>query len=262
MSICEDSVICGDNCEVMRQWPDECVDLVVTSPPYDDLRTYGGCEWDFYGVAWNIARTLRQGGVLAWNVADATVDGGETGTSFRQAIHFQKLGLLLHDTMIWHKPNALPLNNNRYEPAWEYVFIFSKGKPATWNPIREKSIDIGKLKGGTQIFRDGSRKQKWGNGKPVNETKVRQNLWQFPVGGGKTGHPAPFPSKMAAMHIQSWSKPGDTVLDPFAGSGTTLKAAKELGRRYVGIEVNPEYVEICRRRIAQEVLPLDNGDNQ
>ena len=262
MSICEDSVICGDNCEVMRQWPDECVDLVVTSPPYDDLRTYGGHEWDFYGAAWNLARLLKQGGVIVWVMADQTKDGNETGTSMRQAIHVQKLGLLLHDTMIWHKPNALPLNNNRYEPAWEYVFIFSKGKPATWNPIREKSIDIGKLKGGTQIFRDGSRKQKWGNGKPVNETKVRQNLWQFPVGGGKTGHPAPFPSKMAAMHIQSWSKPGATVLDPFAGSGTTLKAAKELGRRYVGIEVNPEYVEICRRRIAQEVLPLDKVNNQ
>ncbi len=201
MSICVDSVICGDNCEVMRQWPDECVDLVVTSPPYDDLRTYGGHEWDFYGAAWNLARLLKQGGVIVWVMADQTKDGNETGTSMRQAIHVQKLGLLLHDTMIWHKQNALPLNNNRYGPAWEYVFIFSKGKPATWNPIREKSIYGGKSSGGTQISRDGSRKQKWGNGKPVNETKVMQNLWQFPVGGGKTGHPAPFPSKMAAMHI-------------------------------------------------------------
>ena len=77
------------------------------------------------------------------------------------------------------------------------------------------------------------------------------------MGGGKTGHPAPFPSKMAAMHVQSWSNPGDLVMDPFAGSGTTLKAAKEMGRRFVGIEVNPDYVKICENRLMQDVLRFD-----
>lgn len=253
-----DSVICGDNCEVMRQWPDECIDLVVTSPPYDDLREYGKHEWDFYGVAWNLARLLKHGGVIVWNVADATKNGSETGTSMRQALHFQRMGLNLHDTMIWHKPNAMPLNDNRYEQAWEYCFILSKGKPSVWNPLKEKSAFAGKVIPGTQVEKDGTRHPKNGTGNAVKNSKVRQNIFAYNVGGGgtKTGHPAVFPHALASDHIQSWSNAGDLVLDPFAGSGTTLKAAKELNRRYVGIEVNPEYVKICEERTMQESLPL------
>ena len=251
-----DAIHCGDNCEIMRQMQSESVDLVVTSPPYDDLRTYGGHGWDFYGVAWNLKRILKPGGVIVWVVNDATVDGSETGSSMEQALHFKRIGLNLHDTMVWHKTNAMPLNNSRYEPAWEYIFVLSKGKPAAWNPAKDRSLLAGVKSGGTQIDADGTRKPKWGNGTPYNEMKVKQNVLPFPVGGGDTGHPAVFPDDLAKLCVSTWSNPGGVVLDCFAGSGTTLKAAKELNRRFIGIEVNPEYVEIINKRIAQDALAL------
>ena len=253
---CRDNValICGDNCDVMGQLPKESVDLVVTSPPYDDLRTYGGHSWDFYGVAWQLKRLLKPGGVIVWVVADATKDGSESGSSMRQALHFQSLGLNLHDTMIWHKQNAMPLNSVRYEPATEYMFVFSSGKPGAWNPIKEKSKLAGMKNTGTQIDKGGNRVAKWGNGKPYSEIKVRQNIWSYPVGGGNGKHPAIFPEDLARDHILSWSNPCDLVLDPFNGSGTTTKMAKATGRRAIGIEVNEEYLPIAANRLRQEVL--------
>ena len=256
-----DTIICGDNCEVMRGMPDECVDLVVTSPPYDDLRDYGNHDWDFYGVAWNLARLLKPGGVIVWNVADATKNGSETGTSMRQALHFQTLGLNLHDTMIWHK-HTPPLTHNRYEQHWEYMLIFSKGKPSTWNPLEEQKRWQDQRKD-KAFRREANGEFDRGYSATDKTEKVRGNVWHYDAHGRQGtsdacafGHPAIFPEGLPKDHIQSWSNPGDIVLDPFAGSGTTLKAAKELNRRYIGIEINPEYVEICKKRTAQEVLPL------
>jgi DNA modification methylase len=248
-------VIEGDNCEVMRQWPNECVDLVVTSPPYDDLRTYGGHDWDFYGVAWNLKRLLKPGGVIVWNVGDATVNGSETGTSMRQALHFQSIGLNLHDTMVWSKPNPRPTQSTRYETAWEYVFVLSKGKPRAINLLREPSKCAGGVRTKHRAVGGGAEDNEEGSYKHA-ETKILKNVWEIPLGADGAGHPAAFPETLAKNHVLSWSNKGDLVLDPFAGSGTTLKAAKELGRKFVGIEVNHEYVEICNRRIAQEVLAL------
>lgn len=256
-----DSVICGDNCEVMRQWSDECIDLVVTSPPYDDLREYGKHEWDFYGVAWNLKRILKPGGVIVWNVGDATKDGGETGTSMRQALHFQGIGLLLHDTMIYEKNNFANPSSTRYHQTWEYCFVLSKGQPKAWNPIRDKrNAYPGQRAHGKNRTKNGWKENT--NGKS-GEWGMRHNVWRYTTGGGHMSddglahdHPAVFPDALARDHIVSWSNPGDIVLDPFAGSGTTLKAAKELNRRYVGIEVNPEYVKICEERTMQESLPL------
>jgi site-specific DNA-methyltransferase (adenine-specific) len=263
-----DTIICGDNCEVMRQMPSESIDLVVTSPPYDDLRTYGGFDWDFEDVARNLTRLLKPGGVIVWVVGDSTVDGSETLSSMRQAIHFKDVcGLNVHDTMIYQKSSFLPQNNNRYEQVWEYCFILSSGKPRRWNPkMVEHSQwrkDRMKRQHKTNGHRgkDGHAKNKTMNG--LNpDGRVDGNIWKYDA-GNKTStdkiaykHPAIFPENLAKDHIQSWSNPGDVVLDPFAGSGTTLKAAKELNRRFIGIEVNPEYVEICEKRVAQEVLPL------
>jgi site-specific DNA-methyltransferase (adenine-specific) len=251
-----DSVVCGDNCDVLGRFPRESVDLVVTSPPYDDLRTYGGHSWDFYGVAWQLKRVLKPGGVIVWVVNDGTKDGTESCSSMAQAMHFKTLGLKLWDTMVWHKNNAMPLNQPRYEQAWEYMFVVSKGTPSAWNPAKERSLLAGKKATGTQINPDGTRDQKWGNGATYNEMKVLQNVWQFPVGTGNGEHPAVFPDDLAKRHIASWSEPGDVVIDPFSGSGTTCRAAKDLGRRFVGVEVNPAYCEIARRRLAQDVLSL------
>lgn len=255
-----DHLYCGDNCEVLGTFPRNCIDLVVTSPPYDDLRTYGGGSWDFYGVAWQLTRVLKPGGVLVWVVADATKDGTETCSSMAQALHFRTLGLNLWDSMVWHKINAMPLNHPRYEQAWEPMFVFSKGTPKSWNALRDPSLNAGKKSGGTQIQADGTRVAKWGNGAPCNETKVRQNVWQFAVGSGTGEHPAVFPDELARAHVASWSNPGDVVLDPFAGSGTTLRAAKDLNRHFVGIELNPAYCDIINRVMAQDVFLLETPE--
>jgi DNA modification methylase len=251
-----DRIICGDNATVMATWPDDCIDLVVTSPPYDDLRTYGGHSWDFPAVARELTRILKPGGVIVWVVGDATVDGSETLTSMKQAIHFREVcGLNVHDTMIWVKDGGGAIGSNLcYTQNWEYVFVFSKGRPCTTKLLRDKvNLSAGKDKSGVGR-RDKSGTHKIEKRAVCAEVSKRNNWWLIAPESGD--HPAVFPERLAADHIQSWSNPGDIVLDPFAGSGTTLKAAKELGRRWVGIEVNPAYVELCRQRTAQGVLPL------
>jgi len=255
-----DTIICGDNCEVMRTMPSESIDLVVTSPPYDDLRTYGGHSWDFYGVAWNLKRLLKPGGVMVWVVADQVEDGSETGTSLRQALHFQSIGLNLHDTMIYQK-NSYPFPpTNRYYQQSEYMFVLSKGSPKTFNGLvqatkwRKETDEVS-----TTRQPDGSTKEmKYEKGK---ETRLRDNVWQVDTGFMRTTddkiaykHPAMFPEALARDHILSWSNESDVVLDPFSGSGTTAKMAKYNGRRFIGIEVNPEYVAISEKRLLQQVL--------
>lgn len=260
-----DTIICGDNCEVMRAMPSESIDLVVTSPPYDDLRTYGGHDWDFYGVAWNLKRLLKPGGVIVWNVNDETKNGSETGTSMKQALHFQSIGLRLHDTMVYQKKGFSFPDSTRYHQTWEYMFVFSNGEAKTFNPICDRKNETGgkKLGGdykrnaeGLSVCRPGSEDR--GNRKEFGQ---RFNVWQYSAGSGQSStdpvafkHPAIFPESLASDHILSWSNEGDIVLDPFSGSGTTAKMAKHNGRRYIGIEVNPEYCEIAEKRLAQQVL--------
>lgn len=244
-----DQIICGDNCEVMRTLPSESIDLVVTSPPYDDLRTYGGHSWDFYGVAWNLKRLLKPGGVIVWVVADATKDGSETGSSFQQALHFKGVGLNIHDTMFYEKSGVAFPGVGRYHNAVEFAFVLSLGKPKAVNIIKDRKNQF-VLKRPDEA----TARQEYG---------ARYNIWRYSTGGGRIGdkaaheHPAPFPEALARDHILSWSNPGDVVLDPFSGSGTTAKMARETGRRFIGIEVNPQYVEISWKRLAQQVLPME-----
>jgi DNA modification methylase len=258
-----DQIICGDNCEVMRQMPSECIDLVVTSPPYDDLRTYGGHSWDFYGVAWNLKRLLKPGGVIVWVVNDETNDGDETGTSFRQALHFKDVGLRLHDTMIWDKGCFTGVGSVRvrYGPSTEYMLVLSNGKPKAFNPIKDRrNIHAGTVgKADTVRLPSGEMLRKTHEGKRMADYGIRFNVWKVSpeMSNANRFHPGQFPEPLARDHILSWSNPGDVVLDPFSGSGTTAKMARETGRRFVGIEVNPEYVEISRKRLAQQALPMD-----
>ena len=251
-----DKIHCGDNCDLLGQLPRECIDLVVTSPPYDDLRTYGGHSWDFFGVAWQLKRVLKPGGVIVWVVADATKDGSETGSSMEQALHFRRLGLNLHDTMIWAKPNPRPTQSTRYETAWEYVFVLSAGRPKTVNLLREPT----KCAGGTRTKHrstGGAAEDNDDGQYTYGDTKILRNVWEIALGMDGAGHPAAYPLELVTRHIQTWSAPGDVVLDPFTGSGTTAKAAKELGRRFLGLEINPEYCAIAERRIAQQALELE-----
>ena len=248
----------GDNIATMQAViPDASIDLVVTSPPYDDLRTYGGHSWDFEGLAAELWRAIKPGGVVVWVVADATVDGSETGTSFRQALHFKDLGFRLHDTMIYLKDALAFPEFVRYGQAFEYMFVFSKAEPKAVQLIKDRvNVSFGRVVTGTQRRPDGTTQAASCLGQPIKQFGARFNVWSISStkGNGVSGHPAQFPESLARDHILSWSNEGDTVLDPFSGSGTTAKMARLMGRRAIGIEVNQEYCDIAVERLRQRVL--------
>ena len=250
-------VIQGDCLEVMKTLEDNSIDLTVTSPPYDNLRTYNGYTFDFEKIAKELFRVTKQGGVVVWVVGDATIKGSETGTSFKQALYFKEIGFNLHDTMIYQKINYVPLTHNRYEQSFEYIFILSKGKPKTFNPLMIPTKNRGKVeKYGLERRQNHGAKHAMRlyaetTFKETKETKIASNIFSYTLGREKTGHPAPFPEKLAEDHILSWSNEGDTVLDSMAGSGTTLKMAKKNGRNYIGIEISEEYVDIINKRLAE-----------
>lgn len=243
-----------DCVEGMRMLPDNSIDLTVTSPPYDNLRTYNGFAWDFEAVAKELFRVTKQGGVVVWIVSDATIKGSETGTSFRQALFFKEIGFNLHDTMIWQKISPFT-HKNRYIPCFEYMFVLSKGAPKTANLICDRKNKWG----GTQVH--GTERQKSGKTKNLSETQkskcvkeygARFNIWEItPDKNNKTGHPAVFPINLVQDHILSWSHEGDTVLDPFMGSGTTAVACIKNNRNYIGFEISREYCDIAEERIQQ-----------
>jgi len=250
-------IICGDNVETLRTLPDACVDLTVTSPPYDNLRTYGGHTWDFEGVAQQLWRVTKPGGVVVWVVNDATVNGSETGTSFRQALRFMDIGFRLHDTMIWDKGgfSAVGSCQVRYGPVYEFMFVFSKGQPATFNALKDRKNSQSGTDPRSSSVREanGQKRRQDSLGAVVAEYGIRFNIWKvFPE--SNSNHPAIFPEALARDHILSWSNEGDLVLDPFSGSGTTAKMAKLMGRQFIGIEINPEYCEIAAERLRQGVL--------
>lgn len=242
-----------DCLEGLKLLDDESIDLTVTSPPYDDLRTYNGYKWDFENVAKELYRVTKNGGVVVWIVGDATKNGSESGTSFKQALFFKEIGFNLHDTMIWEKTGMLP-TQDRYYNIFEYMFIFSKGKPKTMNFICDhKTTAGGRVQKKDACINKG--KQKDGVGTFVrNEYSRRPNIWRIPIGKNKEtqGHPAPFPEQLARDHIISWSNEGDIVCDTFMGSGTTAKMAILNGRAYIGFEISKEYCEIAKQRIESE----------
>lgn len=224
----------------MSRMNNDFVDMVLTSPPYDNLRSYEGYEFDFEAIAKELYRVTKN--ILVWVVGDATVNGSETGSSFRQALFFKELGFKLHDTMIYEKNSpAYPAsrNGNRYTQIFEFMFVFAKNevpkqliidKPNKWAGHKDFS---GKLKN------------------PVPDFSPRNNIWKYTTSFNGVKHPAPFPEQLAKDHIISWSKPGDIIYDPFMGSGTTAKAAIELDRLFIGSEVSANYCEIANERISK-----------
>ena len=245
-------IYCIDNVDGMKLLDDESVDLTVTSPPYDDMRNYNGFKWDFEGVANQLYRVTKKGGVVIWVVGDKTFKGSETGTSFRQALYFMDLGFNC-ETMIYKKNGTGACGSNWYYwQTFEYMFVLSKGKPNTIN-----RLDNGKqrTKGGIKLGRltvDGKQKiEKRSSEK--DKLQIRNNIWEYNVGfcsgDDKVKHPAKFPEQLAQDHILSWSKEGDIVLDPFMGSGTTAKMAKLNNRNYIGFELSQEYCNIAEKRL-------------
>lgn len=231
-----------DCLQTMERMDSGILDLVLTSPPYDNLRTYNGYSFDFEAIAKQLFRVLNKDGILVWVVGDATIKGSESGSSFRQALFFQQLGFKLHDTMIYEKNSpAYPAQakGNRYTQIFEYMFVFAKGevlkqlicdKPNKWAGHKDFS---GKLKN------------------PVPDFSPRNNIWRYVTSFNGVKHPAPFPEQLAIDHIVSWSKPNALVYDPFMGSGTTAVAAIKTGRQWIGSEVSDEYAQIANQRIAQ-----------
>ena len=252
-------IICGDAIEVMKDIPDKSIDLTITSPPYDNLRDYKGYIFDFEGIAKELFRLTKQGGVVVWVVGDATINGSETGTSFKQALYFKEIGFNLHDTMIYQKSGLTFPETTRYYPCFEYMFILTKDKIKTANLIADKkNLNPGGT-GGT--FRQPTGELKKGYGHKIKDYGIRPNVWIYDTGLHKTTkdmfaykHPAMFPEKLAEDHIRSWSNKGDVVLDPMCGSGTTCKMAMLNKRNFIGIEISKEYCKIAENRLKQKPL--------
>lgn len=247
---------------------DNFIDLTVTSPPYDDLRSYNnyilgkktefnGYSFDFESIAKELYRTTKEGGIVVWVVGDSTEKGSETGTSFRQALFFKEIGFKLHDTMIYMKNNFSNPSSNRYHQIFEYMFVFSKGKPKTFNSIKDRKNvyagQVGSWGKNTSRQIDGSMIER--KKKVIEEYGQRYNVWTYKT--SKNGqedeiayqHPAIFPIQLAKDHIISWTNQGDVIYDPFMGSGTTAKAAIQTGRLYIGSEISEEYCKICDKRL-------------
>jgi len=254
-----DTVICGDNTTILQRFPDACIDLTVTSPPYDNLRSYNGYTWDFEGLAQQLFRVTKPGGVVVWVVADATIDGRETLTSFKQALFFRECGFNV-ETMIYEPAGTGAKGSNYYYwQSFEYMFVFSKGRPKTSNLITDKrNTKIGK-RSDSSPKNDLLKTRKNRKGIYIKRLGIRGNLWRYHAGSNgddKTSHPAPFPEALANDHILSWSNPGDIVLDPFIGSGTTAKMAKQLGRHWIGIDLKSDYCKLAEKRVAGANVPL------
>lgn len=235
-------MIYNEDClATMERMPDGHIDLTLTSPPYDNLRTYNGYSFDFESIAKELYRVTKPDGMLVWVVGDAVINGSESGSSFRQALYFMEQGFKLHDTMIYEKNSpAYPAraNGNRYTQIFEYMFVFAKGKvpsqlicdkPNKWAGHKDFS---GKLKN------------------PVPDFSPRNNIWKYTTSFNGWKHPAFFPEALAHDHIISWSKEGDLVYDPFMGSGTTAYVAKQLNRKWIGSEISSEYCEMINKRLA------------
>lgn len=249
--------IFNENCiDTMAAMQPESVDMVLTSPPYDDLRNYNGFDLPLEKIIKGLYWILKKGGVVIWVVGDKTEKGSETGSSFKQALSFKENGFSIHDTMIYYKNNPMPTTGNRYHQHFEYMFAFSKDAPKTFNPITEPTIYNG-LANMKNRGKEGTL-----NYKKVERTKEKKvgNVFFYSIGGGISTkdkiaykHPAIFPEKLAFDQIKTWSNEGDLIYDPFMGSGTTAKVAHLLNRKWIGSEISLEYTEIANERLKEYI---------
>lgn len=248
-------IYCENCLDTMARMEDNSIDLVVTSPPYDNLRDYKGYSFDFEPIAKELFRVIKQGGVVVWVVGDETINGTESGTSFKQALYFKEIGFNIHDTMIWNKGGftAVGTLQVRYASVFEYMFILSKGILKTFNPIKDKPNKSNgrKLFGSTIRQRDGTTKPVSNPDWKIPILGQRYNVWEIYAEMSRLiDHPAPFPEQLAKDHIYSWSNEGEIVYDCFGGSGTVAKMAHLANRNWILSEISPEYCLIANKRIA------------
>lgn len=264
----------NDDCiKFMKKLPDNCIDLTVTSPPYDDLRDYENkLVWDyntFKKVARELYRITKKGGIVVWVIGDKTDKGNKSLTSFKHALYFQEVGFNIYDVIIYEKAGSGPPHPNRYFNSFEYMFVMSKGKPKSVNLLKDKKNSCA----GMSTFGDITRREKDGSlttkgKKIINEYGVRTNIWRYNNGKGFSSkdkiayeHPATFPEKLVEDHIKSWSNPGDIVFDPFGGSGTTAKVSIELDRQWIYVEKVAKYCDVAKRRLENVGVKFDVQDN-
>lgn len=265
-------IFCADNIQFCREKiPSNSIDMIMTSPPYDSLRTYKGFEWNFEGLTHELYRILKVGGVVVWVVNDAVVNGRKTLTSMRQAIYFvDYAGFNMWDVMGYCKeaPQPIPASMKRYSSAYEYTFVLTKDiSPKTFNPIMEKTKWAGLVS--STGFRQPNGDVRNTRMQKINDEKIKSNLWFYGVGFNQTttdkfafDHPAMYPEELVKDHVISWTNPGDIIYDPFMGSGTTAKISMMLGRNFIGTDISEEYCKIARKRVEIYDIPLfNNVDN-
>lgn len=252
-----------DCLEGLKQLDSSSIDMVLTSPPYDNLRNYKNIVniWDeniWKPVLKELFRVVKQNSVVVWVVGDSTINGSESGTSFKQALYAKEIGFNLHDTMIYQKETPIPqFKSHRYTNSFDYMFIFSKGNPARGELIEIPTKCEGRI---DKKYRGQVTANELYVGKQIKiikKTKLKSNIWTYSQNNGidrNINHKAQFPEQLANDHIISWSNEGDTILDPFMGSGTTAKMAKLNNRNFIGFEISKEYCDIANNRVNEILL--------
>ena len=262
MQIQVNKIICEDNITYLKTLPDECIDFVITSPPYDALRDYNGYKLDLHGLGVELLRVLKDGGICVMVIQDSTKDFAKSLTSFRTIVDWcDNIGFRLFECNIYNRQGTEgEWWKKRFRVDHEYMPIFLKGKRPQYfdkENIKIPSKHGGKVMTGANIRtkngQTGSRKVK------INPTKCPGTVMSFgnTCGGEsklKSKHPAVFPNMLAYDMIECFCPKDGIVIDPFNGSGTTTLAAKCLGRKYIGIDVSEEYNQIARERLETEII--------
>jgi DNA modification methylase len=255
-----DNVYFSDCVEGMMNIPDNSIDLVVTSPPYDNLREYNGFSFDLHKTGEQIFRILKEGGIAVMVIQDQTKDFGKSLTSFKTIVDWcDNIGFKLFETVIYRKHGTEGAWwTQRFRVDHEYMPIFLKGrKPQFFDkePIKIQSKHGGKVMTGSGNRRTSGETTATVT-RPINETKCPGTVWEYLMAGDKNPlkrkHPAVFPDKIPTDFIQVFCPPNGVVLDPFMGSGSTAVAALRTGRHFIGFDISQEYIDIANERISLE----------
>ncbi len=259
-------IIQADCLRELAFFPDESVDLTLFSPPYDGIRDYKkNWSFDFSALGRQLYRVTKNGGVAIVVIGDGTKQFAKSLTSFRLAVSWvDEIGWKLFECVIYHRDgNPGAWWTQRFRVDHEYILIFFKGeRPRTFDKdhLMVPSKHAGRIYSGTDRLTNGGFKRI--TPKAVNPLKCRGTVWQYATSNTegnrlKLQHPATFPDKLAEDLILCFSRPGEIVLDPMCGSGTTCVVARNNNRQYIGIEISQEYCEIARKRLEQEFRSVE-----